>query len=129
MNLTEYKEEVKRTLPHLSLQDAHLDIKLLDNLHMILGMQTEVSELADVFKKNLAYNKPLDWVNIEEELADILWYLVNFANINNLNIEKSMETNINKLRTRFPHKFEANLAINKDINLERDVLEKGATHQ
>lgn len=125
MNLENYQKEAKRTLPNLkfeTLSERHNES--LNNIHMILGMQTEIAELTDVFKKHIAYNKPIDWVNVEEELADILWYLVNFATINNLSIEKSLINNINKLKIRFPDKFDEEKAINRNTTLERIELEK-----
>lgn len=46
--------------------------------HGQLGMITEVGELADAFKRDLAYGKPVDTVNVMEECGDILWYFVLF---------------------------------------------------
>lgn len=43
--------------------------------HAILGMITEIGELADNVKRNFVYEKPLDMVNGEEEIGDICWYL------------------------------------------------------
>ncbi len=81
------------------------------------------SKLADLFKKYLAYGKPMD---SQEYLKTVEYYL---AGINNLaatlgiNLEHCMETNIAKLRKRFPDKFEADQAINRDTNAERQILE------
>lgn len=46
-----------------------------DNMdHAILGMVTEMGELADAWKKRAIYEKPLDWTNIREECGDFMWY-------------------------------------------------------
>lgn len=45
-------------------------------IHAQLGMLTEVGELADAFKREMAYGKPLDAVNIVEEIGDVFWYFV-----------------------------------------------------
>lgn len=74
MDLNTYKSEVKRTLPKLAN-------KQLDIHHMLFGLQTETAELTDIFKKHLAYNKEIDWINVKEELGDILWYTINLCNI------------------------------------------------
>jgi len=42
--------------------------------HACLGMFTETGELADMIKKHIIANKPLDYVNGMEEAADICWY-------------------------------------------------------
>lgn len=122
MNLKDYQLAAARTLPNL--EGKLLDKNDLNNYHMILGIETEASELADVFKKNLAYNKPIDWVNVSEEVADIFWYLVNFATINGIDLEQALTNNIDKLKVRYPEKFEENKAINRDISKEREKLEQ-----
>ena len=117
MNFKEYIEEAERT-------SADLGDKKLDNLHYVLGMVTEVGELADTFKKNLAYGKEIDWVNVREELFDITWYIANFCRINEIDFEKGLDTNIAKLRARYPEKFTEEKAINRDLDKERQILEK-----
>lgn len=142
---------------------------------MKLGILTEIGELADIFKKNLAYGKPMDYVNLGEELADVCWYVVNLNRFNNIfylendkpmyfsmgplsnddilsyllnyqndpynvlnamfNIAESfsdygiefykcLENNINKLKIRFPDKFDSEKALNRDLESERKELEK-----
>ena len=116
MNLQKYSELAKRTCPDLG-------DNFLNNIHMIFGMSTEIGELTDGFKKDLAYNKLIDWVNVEEELGDILFYIVNFCTINNLDLSKILDQNIAKLQRRFPDKFTEQLAKNRDLVGERKVLE------
>jgi NTP pyrophosphatase (non-canonical NTP hydrolase) len=118
MNILEYQEAAGRTCPKLTKEYEHID-----SLHMILGMTTEVSELADVFKKNLAYNKEIDWINVKEEIGDIFWYLINFCTINNIDVEKQLYVNIEKLIARFPEKFNSENAINRNLEKERQILE------
>jgi len=117
MNWKTYQELAERT-------SAKLSSDLLDNLHYIMGIVTESAELLDPFKKSLAYNKPLDWVNVQEEIGDLVWYLANFCRINNLDLESILENNIKKLRARYPEKFDSEHAIYRDLNKEREVLEE-----
>lgn len=70
MKLREYQIEAKRTCPSLGSFEK-------DILHMFLGVNTEIGEVLDVFKKNLAYGKEIDRVNLEEEIGDICWYFAN----------------------------------------------------
>lgn len=127
LDLQSYTQAAARTCPSLGKISGAPDVQnyaLLDNLHMTVGMVTEVGELVDVFKKNLAYNKPIDWVNVEEEVADVMWYLVNFCRINSIDLEKALYNNIQKLKVRFPDKFTGEAAINRDTIKERVELEK-----
>lgn len=117
MDFKTYMEEAART-------SAELETPLLDNIHYTLGMFTEIAELADVFKKNLAYGKAIDWVNVSEEAGDLFWYLANFLRVNGFDPERIMEQNIAKLRARYPDKFTSERAINRDLENERKVLEE-----
>ena len=117
MNLDEYGKNAKRIM-------AILRTETMDDLHMILGMVTEVAELADVYKKYIAYGKDLDFINIQEEIGDLMWYVVNFCTLNNFDLEKILETNINKLNTRYPEAFAKHQANNRDLKKEREILEK-----
>lgn len=95
----------------------------LNNLHMIMGMMTEVGELVDCFKKELAYDKQIDWINVPEEIGDLMWYIACFCKINNFDLEAILDNNIKKLATRYPEKFTQYHALNRDLNKEREILE------
>jgi hypothetical protein len=43
--------------------------------HARLGLITEVGELADAYKRHQIYGKPLDLVNVREEIGDLCWYI------------------------------------------------------
>ena len=47
-----------------------------------------------------------------------------FCLLNKIDIEKILESNINKLRARFGDKFTSERALNRDIKLERTILEQ-----
>lgn len=160
MNWNEYLEASSRTCPNLGDKKSNLR-------HMNWGIETEKGELVDIFKRNLAYKKEIDLVNVFEELGDILWYeagrhRLNFShdlmwvsmldkNITNLynivdvtinwpntadtrvlvqlyadhygwSMEDIMETNIEKLKRRFPDKFTESNAIDRNTDSERDLL-------
>lgn len=70
MNLKEYQEQALRTCPDLGSLEKNI-------LHMEMGILTEIGEIVDIFKKNIAYNKPIDYINLGEEIADVCWYAVN----------------------------------------------------
>jgi NTP pyrophosphatase (non-canonical NTP hydrolase) len=169
MNILEYQRLAGRTYPDLgSFEKNHL--------HLQLGVISEFGELLDVFKKNIAYNKSIDYTNISEEIADICWYLVNEATLIGqglrdfkitqelrlpqedvithlircllaylnktltiqvllenlwyitefigLDFEKGLENNINKLKVRYPEKFDSEKALNRNLEEERKELSK-----
>ena len=118
MEIKEYQESSKRT-------NADLGSVLMNELHMILGMQTEVAEIADVYKKHIAYGRDLDLVNVKEEIGDLMFYVVNLCNTHNWDLRDIMKTNIDKLKARYPEKFTNELAINRNLGVERQILENG----
>lgn len=99
-------------------------IKLGRILHAAMGMVTEAAELLDALKKHIYYGKPLDEVNLREELGDILWYFAITCDALGVDPSDIMERNIAKLRTRYPEKFNSEQAITRDLDREREILEK-----
>jgi NTP pyrophosphatase (non-canonical NTP hydrolase) len=90
---------------------------------MLFGMTTEIGELTDQFKKHLAYGKSIDWINVKEEIGDLMWYVSEFCNQHQFDLEEILATNIEKLQTRFPEKFDSDYAINRNLTAERQILE------
>ena len=87
-----------------------------------LGITFNSSKLQDLVKKYIAYNKE---ISISEESV----LLENLAfNIKKLygeaDIHQSLQNNIDKLKVRFPEKFDEELAKNRDLAAERKELEK-----
>lgn len=117
MQIEEYCKGAKRTLADLKYREK-------DNIHMLFGMMTEVGELTDIYKKNLAYRKEIDEVNAKEELGDLMWYVANMCNINGWDLEEILSTNIAKLQARYPEKFTEKNAINRNLIAERKILEQ-----
>mgnify|MGYP003605253934 CR=1 FL=1 len=116
MTIEEYQELSKRT-------NADLGSELMNALHMTLGLQTEVAEISDAYKKHIAYGKDLDLVNIKEEVGDTMFYIVNLCNNYNWDLMEICKTNIAKLQARYPEKFTEENAINRDLDKEREILE------
>jgi len=103
---------------------ANLSNEFLDNMHMILGMITELGELADVYKKYLAYDKDIDRINVQEELGDIMWYIAGFCETNNFDMDRILKTNLLKLNQRYPNAFTKEDAIIRNLEKERRILEE-----
>ncbi|MEK6915103.1 MAG: nucleoside triphosphate pyrophosphohydrolase family protein [Nanoarchaeota archaeon] len=120
MEYKEYAEKSKRTCPNL--QD-NLRKGLADEMHMVIGISTEAGELLDAYKKHFAYGKNLDKINVEEEIADIMWYISNLCRILEISFEDILQKNIDKLKARFPEKFDELKALKRNLEIERKILE------
>ncbi len=93
-------------------------------LHAAMGLTTESGEFLDALKKHLFYGKPLDLVNLREEIGDIMWYLAIACDALGTDFETEQARNVAKLRKRYPEKFDAGQAIERDLDAERAILEK-----
>ncbi len=94
-------------------------------LHAGMGLCTEAGEFLDALKKNIFYGKELDEVNLKEEIGDLLWYIALGCNALGTTIDECQAVNIDKLRERYPEGFKKGDALNRDLNVERKILEGG----
>ena len=95
----------------------------MDLLHAAIGMVTESGEFIDELKKHIYYNKPLDKVNLKEELGDLLWYVALAMRSLNISFEEIMNGNIKKLEIRYPNGVSDFRALNSIIKDEREFLD------
>lgn len=117
MKLTEYQQ--------LALRTAHRQEKREDDLlHGSAGVATEAGELMDIFKRFRFYGKAVDWVHVKEEVGDVLWYLALVCESAGITLEDAAKANIEKLRVRYPEKFDAAQALKRDLDQERKTLER-----
>lgn len=93
--------------------------------HGILGIMTESSELAEIVLDQLHDpNKKLDPVNLQEELGDGSgWYTAILHDALNLCMKNTFTKNTDKLKVRFPEKYSHDLAENRQLDVERKILE------
>lgn len=92
-------------------------------IHAVLGLASEVGEIADALKKHLIYGRALDLVNIIEETGDVLWYEALALSAVKGQLSDAMEKNIAKLQKRFGDTFSEHAALNRDLPAERKILE------
>lgn len=100
---------------------SYIDIDLF---HAVMGLSTEAGEALDMFKKHIYYGKEFDEINLIEEIGDAMWYLAIACNALDITFEQVMEKNIEKLKARYGDKFSEEKANNRNLNIEREVLEK-----
>lgn len=90
-------------------------------LHGVIGAATEVGELVEALTDMTRVK--LDHVNAREEVGDMLWYQALILKACGSDFPATMETNIAKLRARFPNRFTEYDANNRDLSKERGILE------
>lgn len=100
-------------------------------LHSLLGLYGEGHEHVHAFDKTPLVSKCLskyephfDRVNIPEEFGDNLWYIALGSSAVGINLLKIMRANIAKLEKRYPEKFTAEAAADRDLAAENSAMEK-----
>lgn len=96
-----------------------LDIRLT---HATLGIFTESGEMAELLFSQMK-GEPIDYVGFSEEIGDVDWYKAILHNVLNVNEPALRQMNIDKLRKRYPEKFNVDEATSRDLPGERSVLE------
>lgn len=91
--------------------------------HAVYGLVTEAGELMDEVKRVKIYGKDLDRTNLLEEAGDCFWYLALLCDELGVSFEDVWEKNIAKLRARYPEKWTAHHALNRNHAAERAQLE------
>lgn len=100
------------------------DEKMLRLLHASMGLETETGEFVDPLKKYIFYGKEFSKLRLVEELSDIMWYLAIACDTLDIDLEQVLQLNIQKLKERYPERFDADRAINRDLEKEDKVMEQ-----
>lgn len=98
MDIGEYTKEVHRTC---SVSDPKELLTLT-----ALGIAGESGEVVDTVKKVLYHAHELDVSHLCKELGDLLWYMVLLCDTVGLTLDDVMQTNVEKLRRRYPEGFD-----------------------
>ena len=68
--------------------------------YLILGLASEVGELADLRKKAIANDTHYEITDVIAEMGDVLWYLTRLADSFDLTMEYIRDANASKLQAR-----------------------------
>ena len=121
----ENKEKELDELSNLIKHDFELTQEQMDFLHSGIGCLSESGEIVEEVLSSIINDRPIDTVNMKEEVGDMLWYLAILCRLCGFTFEDAMETNIAKLEKRNKGKsFNREATINRDEAAEREILEK-----
>ena len=94
MEFNDYQKLANRTL--------YGNEQVLTNL--ALGLASESGEVVDIVKKYAFQGHELDEKMMSEKIGDVLWYLSQIAEWNNLDFDKVARENIEQLKQRYPER-------------------------
>lgn len=101
MTINEYQSLAMRTASGMNYEHHGM------LLNGVLGLCGESGEVADIVKKATFQGHDLDIEHVAKELGDICWYIAVSATAIGCDLETIMKMNIEKLRKRYPHGFDA----------------------
>lgn len=123
-----YGVSFKRSVEICRLTQLGANFKLDFLFSCLLSFQTEVSnEFSQYYKAKTDYGNELH-KNDRKQHPDILKLFTALSNVIVFlpqDWEEIAQVNINKLRARFPEKYETSKAYDRDLDKERQILEDG----
>lgn len=106
MEMTEYQKLAMRTcnIPYSQKEDMLR--------HGLFGLASEVGEFAGIYQK-VYQGHPADREHKKKELGDILWMVAEICTALDFDMSDVAQTNITKLKARFPEGFSVERSINR----------------
>ena len=112
------------TQPLRSNSFSHFTIEIIQYIAAMLELNPKWIISSDLEIECTGKDVNFDIVNLLEENGDINWYQAIMMDALGGDWEQILETNIKKLRKRFPDKFTNEDANNRDLDAEREILEE-----
>lgn len=92
--------------------------------HNINGMVKSAGVLIDFLKKSVMYGKDLNVDGVKSKLQELDYYINQSLRYYGQTSQASRERNIEKLRARYGEKFTEAAANERNLAVEREILEK-----
>jgi len=113
----------------IPIRDYELDISKLDlaevtefNLEKLV---IDSANFLDYIKKISFYNKKIETTEVDKHVINIYSNIISMAHFYGLDLELALSNNQDKLKARFPDKYDDSKALNRNTDTERAELEKG----
>ena len=119
MTGNEYQQLAMRTNDGLNttrltnaISNCHT-ITIAQLINGVLGLTGEAGEVSDLVKKGIFHEKGIDLEHLKKELGDCAWYLAMICDACGFTLDDVMQTNIDKLKARYPQGFDTFRANNR----------------
>lgn len=123
-------EEIADSIWYFAIIAREYNLTIMENattslkpFEMLLKITQKSLKMLDFLKKKLYYNKPINEDLLVQYSKEIISLFISYATTYNVNIENVLDTNISKLRARYGEKFSSERAINRNLEVERKILE------
>jgi NTP pyrophosphatase (non-canonical NTP hydrolase) len=102
MTFDEYQKLASRTMKREKGEELPRDMNLAV---MSLGLAGESGEVVDMVKKFVGHGHTIDIEKLTKELGDVMWYLAAICEAMGISFDAVAESNIEKLKRRYPEGF------------------------
>lgn len=106
MDMNDYQVKAVRTAGTYDSDSKELAV-------LALGVSGEAGEVADYIKKVVGHGHALDKDKLTKELGDVMWYVAVLSSAIGVNLETVAQSNIDKLKARYPDGFSSDRSINR----------------
>lgn len=81
--------------------------------HAVFGLTSEAGEVAGIYQK-VYQGHTVDPEHVKKELGDCMWMIAEACTAMGFTMDDVMETNIEKLRKRYPDGFDAEHSLHRE---------------
>lgn len=97
----------------LAMRTCNKDLNDTERLyHGVFGLCSEAGEVSGMLQK-VYQGHDIDREHMIKELGDVCWMVAEICDAYGVSLDDVMETNIEKLRNRFPDGFEAEKSLHR----------------
>ena len=107
VNENSYQELAARTINKDLTKDEQ-------KMHALHGMVGEIGEIHSLYQKVYQNHGEIDKDHLIKEVGDLLWFIAEFCTSIDVNLIDVMNTNIEKLRKRYPNGFDSERSIHRE---------------
>lgn len=83
--------------------------------HAIFGLASEAGEVAGIMQKKYQGHE-IDVEHVKKELGDCMWMIAEACEAFDISLDDVMQTNIDKLKARYPEGFDPERSLHRDKN-------------
>lgn len=83
--------------------------------HAIFGLASEAGEVAGIMQKKYQGHE-IDIEHVKKELGDCMWMIAEACEAFDISLDDVMQTNIDKLKARYPEGFDPERSLHRDKN-------------
>lgn len=81
--------------------------------HAVFGLASEAGEVAGILQKEYQGHE-VDREHVKKKLGDCMWMIAEACTAFGISLDDVMQTNINKLKSRYPEGFTAERSLHRE---------------